>query len=127
MAWRPAAWSGCRWASRSLLPPLAPPVAPPTSLCLPPHSPTPPPPPRPLAPPPHTHTAPLQLRVLGALPGVVEVEAQHGVLVSNARPLLVLPDAAAADEVRQLERCSTGGFLHSFRSAFLLFDLAVEG
>jgi hypothetical protein len=42
------------------------------------------------------------VRLLGLCCGVAEVEVQAGGVLSAARPLLVLPDAAAAAEVEQL-------------------------
>ncbi|KAL4423948.1 hypothetical protein ABPG75_001249 [Micractinium tetrahymenae] len=49
-----------------------------------------------------------KVRLLGLLPGWVDVEVQHGSFLSRPRALLALPCAAAVAEVRQLERGAAG-------------------
>eukprot|EP00887_Chlorella_sp_A99_P007360 scaffold2.g7360.t1 len=49
-----------------------------------------------------------QVRVLGAVAGCVELEVQRGMFLSAARPVLLLPCAAAVAEVRQLEQNAAG-------------------
>lgn len=49
-----------------------------------------------------------QVHVHGAAVGCLELEVEKGAFLSAARPLLVLPCAAAAAEVRQLEQGAPG-------------------
>lgn len=51
-------------------------------------------------------TGPIEIGVLGLAAGCAEIEVQVGSFLGPSKPLLVLPDATAVAEVRQLENAS---------------------